>query len=85
MSNPFDFTGKLVFVAGGTSGINLGVAHAFAKAGARLVVISRKQDKVDAAVAALKTHGGEAAGYAVDVRDPAAVENAFKETKARFG
>ena len=85
MSSPFDFTGKLVFVAGGTSGINLGVAHAFAKAGARLVVISRKQDKVDAAVAALKTHGGEAAGYAVDVRDPAAVENAFKDTKARFG
>ena len=85
MSSPFDFGGKLVFVAGGTSGINLGVAHAFAKAGARLVVISRKQDKVDAAVAALKTHGSEAAGYAVDVRDPAAVENAFKDTKARFG
>ncbi len=85
MSGPFDFSGKLVFVAGGTSGINLGVAHAFAKAGAKLVVISRKQDKVDAAVAALKTHGGEAAGFAVDVRDAAAVEQAFKDTKARFG
>jgi NAD(P)-dependent dehydrogenase (short-subunit alcohol dehydrogenase family) len=85
MSNPLDFSGKLVFVSGGTSGINLGVAHAFARAGARLVVISRKQDKVDAAVAALKTHGGEAGGYAVDVRDPAAVENAFKETRAQFG
>lgn len=85
MSGPFDFSGKLVFVAGGTSGINLGVAHAFARAGAKLVVISRKQDKVDAAVAALKTHGGEATGYAVDVRDPAAVEQAFKDSKARFG
>ena len=31
----FDFTGKHVFVAGGTSGINLGIAHAFAKAGGR--------------------------------------------------
>jgi NAD(P)-dependent dehydrogenase (short-subunit alcohol dehydrogenase family) len=85
MSNPLDFSGKLVFVAGGTSGINLGVAHAFARAGAKLVVISRKQHKVDAAVAALKTHGGEAAGFAVDVRDAAAVEQAFKDTKARFG
>ena len=32
----FDFTGKTVFVAGGTSGINLGIAEAFAKAGAKL-------------------------------------------------
>ena len=85
MSTPFDFSGKTVFIAGGTSGINLGVAHAFAKAGARLAVISRKQDKVDAAVAALKTHGGEATGFAVDVRDYAAVEAAFKETQSRLG
>ena len=85
MSTPFDFSGKTVFIAGGTSGINLGVAHAFAKAGAKLAVISRKQDKVDAAVAALKTHGGEAIGFAVDVRDYAAVEGAFKETQSRLG
>ena len=85
MSTPFDFSGKTVFIAGGTSGINLGVAHAFAKAGAKLAVISRKQDKVDAAVAALKTHGGEAIGFAVDVRDCAAVETAFKETRSRLG
>ena len=85
MSTPFDFSGKTVFIAGGTSGINLGVAHAFAKAGAKLAVISRKQDKVDAAVAALKTHGGEATGFAVDVRDYAAVEAAFKETRSRLG
>ena len=85
MSTPFDFSGKTVFIAGGTSGINLGVAHAFAKAGAKLAVISRKQDKVDAAVAALKTHGGEATGFAVDVRDYAAVEAAFKETQSRLG
>ena len=85
MNVPFDFSGKTVFISGGTSGINLGVAHSFAKAGARLAVISRKQDKVDAAVAALKTHGGEAIGFAVDVRDYAAVEGAFKETQARLG
>jgi NAD(P)-dependent dehydrogenase (short-subunit alcohol dehydrogenase family) len=85
MSVPFDFSGKTVFISGGTSGINLGVAHSFAKAGARLAVISRKQDKVDAAVAALKTHGGEAIGFAVDVRDYAAVEGAFKETQSRLG
>lgn len=80
-----DYANKTVFVSGGTSGINLGIAHAFAKAGARLVVMSRKQDKVDAAVAALKAHGGEAFGHAADVRDYAAVEAAFKDTATRYG
>ncbi len=32
----FDFTGKSVFIAGGTNGINLGIAEAFADAGAKL-------------------------------------------------
>lgn len=85
MSSNYDYSGKTVFVAGGTSGINLGIAHAFARAGAKLVVISRKQDKVDAAVAELKARGGEAIGFAADVRDYAAVESAFKETQLRFG
>ncbi|AXQ31097.1 SDR family oxidoreductase [Solimonas sp. K1W22B-7] len=82
---PFDYTGKTVFVAGGTSGINLGIAHAFALAGAQLVVMSRRQDKVDAAVTALKAHGGVALGFSADVRDPAATEAALKAAHARFG
>src|SRR5262252_6871500 len=36
MTYPFDFAGKSVFVAGGSSGINLGIADAFAAAGARV-------------------------------------------------
>jgi len=81
----YDYSSQTVFVSGGTSGINLGIAHAFAQAGARLVVMSRSQDKVDAAVAALKAHGGEVFGHAADVRDYAAVDAAFKDTATRFG
>lgn len=85
MSSVFDFSGKNVFVAGGTSGINLGVAHAFARAGAKVTVASRSPEKVSAAVEALEAHGGEAAGFALDVREYAKVEEAFKATQARFG
>lgn len=85
MTSPFDFSSKTVFVAGGTSGINLGIAHAFARAGARLAVISRKQDKVDAAVAELKGHGGAVVGWAADVRDAAAIETVLKDTHAQLG
>jgi NAD(P)-dependent dehydrogenase (short-subunit alcohol dehydrogenase family) len=72
-----DFTGKHVFVAGGTSGINLGIADRFARAGAKLSVVSRKQDKVDAAVAQLSAHGVEAGGSTCDVREAEAVEQAI--------
>ena len=57
MSFSFAFHGKNVFVFGGTSGINLGIAESFANAGATLGVASRSQDKVDAAVARLSRSG----------------------------
>ncbi len=85
MTHPFDFSGKTVFVSGGTSGINLGIAHAFARAGARLAVMSRKQDKVDAAATELRAHGGEVEGFAADVRESARVEEVMKAVHARFG
>ncbi|WP_211455375.1 SDR family oxidoreductase [Collimonas antrihumi] len=85
MINPFDFNGKTVFVFGGTSGINLGIAHAFAEQGARVAVASRSQDKVDAAVSALSRHGGEVAGFCADVRNPDAVAAAFTGASQAFG
>ncbi|WKE65034.1 SDR family oxidoreductase [Gallaecimonas kandeliae] len=78
----FDFTGKTVFVMGGTSGINLGIAQGFAAAGARVAVASRSQDKVDAAVASL---GQGAFGFSVDVRDAEAVAEVFAKARDQFG
>jgi len=68
------FTDKHVLVAGGTSGINLGIAKGFAKAGGKLSVFSRKQEKVDAAVAALDELGSSAHGGTADVRKPEQVQ-----------
>jgi NAD(P)-dependent dehydrogenase (short-subunit alcohol dehydrogenase family) len=77
MTTTFDFKGSNVFVFGGTSGINLGIARCFATAGANVAVASRSQEKVDAAVAELKSLGSEASGYALDVRDAEAVQAAL--------
>jgi NAD(P)-dependent dehydrogenase (short-subunit alcohol dehydrogenase family) len=77
-----EFDGETVFIAGGTSGINLGIARRFAAAGAWVSVLSRDQAKVDAAVASL---GERASGYAGDVRDATAVEAAVADTAARRG
>ena len=83
--SPFDFTGRHLFVAGGSSGINFGIAQAFARAGARVSLISRSADKVAAAAAQLEALGTQALGIAADVRQPDAVERALAQAAKRFG
>lgn len=81
-----EFSGKHVFVAGGTSGINLGIAECFAELGARVAVLSRSEDKVNQAVAQLKDAGAlEAQGYIADVRDYDAVAEALSQARAAWG
>jgi NAD(P)-dependent dehydrogenase (short-subunit alcohol dehydrogenase family) len=79
-----DHAGRTVFIAGGTSGINLGIAEAFAEAGARLAVMSRSQERVDAAVQRLRTFG-EAIGFSADVRNAEAVAAALKSAHDALG
>ncbi len=86
MKSPvFDFTGATVIVVGGTSGINLGVACDFARAGANLAVISRSEKKVNQAVSILKQFGSDAVGCIADVRDYQAVDLALSQFSERFG
>jgi len=80
----FDFSDKNVFVFGGTSGINLGIAKRFAEYGAKLAVASRSQDKVNAAVEQLSNET-LALGYALDVRQFDAVEAAINDFAAQRG
>jgi hypothetical protein len=77
--------GKVAFVAGGSSGINLGVAQAFARAGAKVALISRSAEKIEAAAKTITDEGHEAIGMAADVRDFAAVEQALRQTVEKFG
>ncbi|MBZ0215545.1 MAG: SDR family oxidoreductase, partial [Fimbriimonadaceae bacterium] len=81
----FDYSGKTVFVAGGTSGINLGVAIGFGKAGANVYVISRNPEKVTSAVKAIQATGAQAAGASADVRDFEAVKGTFADCVDKFG
>ena len=76
---------KTAFIAGGSSGINFGIAQSFADLGANLVILSRSQEKVDAAVTGLTQQGAKAIGIAADVRDFDAIEGAFKKSHEKFG
>lgn len=74
--------GKSVFVAGGTSGINLGIAKRFAELGARVAVVGRDPDK---AARAAEEVGEGAMGLSADVRDYAAIRGALEQAAERFG
>lgn len=83
--NLLDFTGRHVFVAGGSSGINLAIADAFAQRGARVCIASRSAERVATAVMQLRRHGGEAEGHSADVREYDAIAAALAAAHERFG
>ena len=79
------FAGKVVFVTGGSSGINLRIAEAFGEMGAKVAINGRKVEKLEAAVKSLRSKGITAEGYSADVRDYAAIEGALEATVKAWG
>src|ERR1041385_8146363 len=77
--------GKVAFVTGGGSGIGQRMAERFAEHGAKVMLVGRRQEKLDAAAAAIRSTGGTAATHATDVRDYAGMEAALKSTHDQFG
>jgi NAD(P)-dependent dehydrogenase (short-subunit alcohol dehydrogenase family) len=77
--------GKTALVTGGGSGIGQRMAERFAEHGAKVMLVGRTQEKLDAAVAAIRERGGTAAAHAVDVRDYAGIAAALKSTHDEFG
>jgi len=74
-----------MFIAGGSSGINLGIAEQYGQLGANLIILSRSQDKIDKAVEMLNSQGSNAIGIATDVRNYNGVEEAFKKAHKTYG
>src|SRR5438309_3697198 len=64
------FAGKTVFVTGGGSGINLGIARTFAGLGAKIGICGRSQERLDAAAAGLRELGAKVSATSADVRMP---------------
>ncbi|MGH6787461.1 MAG: SDR family oxidoreductase [Novosphingobium sp.] len=74
--------GKVAFVAGGTSGINLGIAKRFAQLGAKVAVLGRNPEKATAAAAEI---GHDALALTADVRDFGAIRGAMEEVRSKLG
>lgn len=79
------FRGKTVFITGGGSGINLGIARTFARLGANVAICGRTQEKLDRATEELRALGARVVAQAADVRDFVALERAFQRTRSELG
>jgi NAD(P)-dependent dehydrogenase (short-subunit alcohol dehydrogenase family) len=79
------FGGRTVFVTGGGSGINLGIARAFAALGASVGICGRTREKLEAAAAQLRGLGAKVHYAQADVRDAARVEVVLAETRDALG
>jgi 2,4-dienoyl-CoA reductase [(3E)-enoyl-CoA-producing], peroxisomal len=77
--------GKVAFLTGGGTGITGGVARAFAEHGARLAIVSRKEENLIAKKQFIEENGGECLTVAADVREPDAVESAIKQAIEHYG
>jgi NAD(P)-dependent dehydrogenase (short-subunit alcohol dehydrogenase family) len=77
--------GHTVFLTGGGSGINLGIAHGFASVGADVAICGRTEQRLDDAAADLARHGGRVCTAVADVRDPDAVAAALARSREELG
>lgn len=80
-----DLTGKVAIITGSSRGIGRAIAGTMARAGARVVVSSRKRDACDAAAAAIREEGGEALVVPCNISDRAQCDNLVDATLAAWG
>jgi NAD(P)-dependent dehydrogenase (short-subunit alcohol dehydrogenase family) len=77
--------GKTAVITGGSRGIGLGIATAFARAGVSVVVASRSQKSIEEAVEMIHTMGGQAFGIALDVASLKDMEALAAHAVEQFG
>ncbi len=77
-----DLTGKVAVITGASSGIGEAAARLLAKEGARMVLVARRKDRIDALAAEI---GDAALAIETDVADLAAVQVMIAQVKERFG
>ena len=84
-TNIFDLHGKVAMVTGASSGLGLRFAQCLAENGAAVALVARRADRLKALAAQIEKAGGKAVPIEADVRDRAAMAQAFDAAEALLG
>lgn len=82
---PDAMKGKVVFITGGGSGINLGIGKSFAQVGADIAICGRSQERLDGAAKELEALGARVSANVADVRDYDALGSALEASRKDLG
>jgi NAD(P)-dependent dehydrogenase (short-subunit alcohol dehydrogenase family) len=76
---------RAIFLTGGGTGLGRSMALQFAKLGARMFIVGRREEPLKSTCDEIHREGGAAAFATCDIRDYAAVEAAFSAAELQFG
>jgi len=82
---PALFAGRVVIVTGGGSGIGRCTAHELAALGARVAIVGRKADKLEAVRGEITADGGHCSVHPCDIREEADVQRTVAAVLAEHG
>jgi NAD(P)-dependent dehydrogenase (short-subunit alcohol dehydrogenase family) len=80
-----ELDGKVTLITGGSKGIGLACARAFSREGARVIIVSRSKDNLDAAKRALADDGVSVTALSANLSDGAEAERVVNDAEAQVG
>jgi NAD(P)-dependent dehydrogenase (short-subunit alcohol dehydrogenase family) len=84
-SKEYDLEGKCVLITGGSRGLGLVLARAFADEGARVAICARDNQELERARRDLSARGAQVFAFPCDVTDRAQVAELIEVVTRRFG
>jgi NAD(P)-dependent dehydrogenase (short-subunit alcohol dehydrogenase family) len=85
MNDRFRIVGKVAIVTGASSGLGVGCATMLAEAGADLVLVGRRLDRLDQTASAVRARGRRALVVPADVGSPEACASVVDQAVREFG
>ncbi len=81
----FDLTGRVALITGGSRGLGLQIAEAYAEQGAKLVLTARKAEQLEESAETLRQQGAEVLPLPSDLSQPDAPEKLVQQIMNEWG